>query len=143
MHIVIATTATLAPMVTDLRESAERLGLDVEVQEQEPGAFASMPWWLPTGVVLQPARGYFEAMAVEPGRDKYPMVKQAFLRLFKRLAGESREVKLMPTTSSAGATKVNGPEYDALSAMVELCSGHRAKFLIPCDMPAANHEAAI
>jgi hypothetical protein len=143
MQIGIITTATLAPWTSDLKESAERLGLGVGIEEQESGGFASIPWWLPTAVVLNLTRSYFETMASEAAGDPYPAIKPALQRLFKRLAGESREVRMGPTGTSMTAAKMQGPEYDALSVMVELCSGQRAKFLIPCDLPEAEHEAAI
>jgi hypothetical protein len=138
MQIGIVTTAALAPWASDLKESAEQLDLRVEIQEQEPGMFASIPWWLPTAVVLTLTPTYFERMASQLGEKNYLAFRPALRKLFKRAAGESREVRMLPSTS-----KAQGPEYDALSIMVELHSGQRAKFLIPCDLPEVEHEAAI
>ncbi len=143
MHINIVTTPALAPLVSDLTDAATRVGLNAVAEQKEINVIGSMPWWMPTAIVLTFSREYFETIGGDASGEKSAAMKEALQRLFARVVGERREVRLYPPHPRAMPGQAMGPEHDALSAMVDLCTGQRAKLVIPCDLEQRDHATAI
>lgn len=118
---------------------SERLECHVQARPDEP--FATLEWLMPTVIVAYVAKPYFESFLKEMGKDHYAVLKDAFKRLYSRVAGpKSPEVSLV---SAGGKASSEQPYSLFFSIVAEGPHDVRFKLLIPRPIEEVEYAAAI
>lgn len=115
--------------------------LQIEKQERELTAYASIEWAIPSLIAAYVAKGYFDGFLNELGADHYDKFKNWFYRMNCKFKG-IRTVKITASSSPEKLKESDGGPSNFFAAYFALPSGNRMKVFLPnCESEEQDNKA--
>ena len=129
-HLVVSYREDISEKIAEeMIEVIKHPNLNLYIDKREKGeVFAGVEWLLPTTVMLILTRSYFDAFLKEMGKDHYNFLKKSVLKIWDKVSGKKRQLKLT-TTGTKGKSSKNQLYSLAFSIMSQSIDEFHFKFL--------------